>query len=163
MTGHSLGKPLDIRISCRLGCQFRRELALAAWPNAEHDMPSRNRKGDLSAEIGVDHGKCEIHSRCYACRGPDAMIFDVNCITVDDHPGPKTLERVDLAPVSCCPPSIQSSGRSQKERAVTYRRDARTRPIALDTIAVMDPRASSCCMPGSPPTVMRCRYVLDAR
>jgi len=58
---------------------------LAAWANAKDDMSTRNSEGNLSAEVGLDHRKREIHTGGYACGRPDAPILNMYRVTIDDH------------------------------------------------------------------------------
>jgi hypothetical protein len=74
-------------------------------------MASRNGKSDLSTEIRLDHRERKIHSGGDPRRGPDAAIFYVDGIAVDQHRRPEPLQSFNLTPMSCCPSAVQGPGR----------------------------------------------------
>ena len=71
------------------------------------------------------------------------------------HRGTKSLQRIDLAPMRGRAPAVERSGSREEERAAAHRCDARhSADRAATRCLSTDPRASSCRMPGSPPTVI---------
>jgi hypothetical protein len=124
MRSYPLCELSEFAVADGLCCQLRGKLALPARANTKDDVPTRNREGNLSAKISLDHRKREVHSCGYACRRPDAAILDMDGITVDEHRRTKAFQGVDLAPMSCSPSAIQRSGSGQEERAATHRCDA---------------------------------------
>lgn len=97
---------------------------MPTWPNTKDDMPTRNGERNLSAQIGLDHRKRQIHPCGYTCRCPNVAILDMDGITVDEHRWAKALQGIDLAPMGCGPSAIQSSGSSQEEGPTAHRCDA---------------------------------------
>ena len=125
-----------------------------ARPDAEYDMAPRNCERKLAAEVGLDHRQGQIHAGGHARRGPDTTILDMDGIALDAHGGTKPLQRVDLAPMRGRAPAVERSGSREEKRAAAHRGDARhPADRAATRCRVAPPCASSCRMPGSPPTV----------
>ena len=51
-------------------------------------------------------------------------ILNVYGISIDDHRWTKSLQGIDVSPMGCCPPAIQSTRSGQEERSVTHGCDA---------------------------------------
>jgi hypothetical protein len=86
---YPLGELFELWVAGRLCRQLGGKLTLPARTNAKDDMSTRNSKCNLSAKIGLDHGKREIHSGRYTCRRPDTAIVDMYGVTIDDRRGTK--------------------------------------------------------------------------
>ena len=120
---------------------------MTAGPDPEDDVPPGD-GGNGAAEVGLDHPQHH-HPGSDARGGPHTAVLDMDGIVLDGDAGAELSERVELAPMRCCPPAVQRAGRGQEEGAAAAEAMRGTRPIALATISVTAPRASSACACGA--------------
>ena len=91
MRSYLLCELLELGVAGRLCRQLRRKLALPAWANTKDHVPTRNRKRNPSAKIGLDHRERKIHTGSYTGGGPDTTVLNMNGITVDERRWTKAL------------------------------------------------------------------------